>query len=244
MASGAQAAKIAVAKPCYVNKSRANRASMTVTGSGFAPGGQVQISSSDGSAKVVASAGPTGAVAATTSAPDPSFTLPGQKTVTLTATEATVAGPAISASTPVTVAPLAVGIEPTEALPTQVVTWYFSGFEPGKPIYGHYLRRKQVALTRFGRAQGACGVLRSRALLYPGGHPRYRLYGLQFDDSRRYSKRSTPRLDKKVLFQLMSAPPVHPSDRNYRPATRSASLAIGSARPPRRSRRSARPYSA
>ena len=205
--SGAAAA-IAVARPCYVNTSRTKRAPMTVTGSGFAPGGQVQISSSDGSVTLDTTASLTGTVTATAPAPDPSFTLPGQQTVTLTATESTAA---ITATTPVTVAPLAVGIMPTQAVPSQKVTWYFSGFQPGKLIFGHYLRRNQVALTRFGRASGACGVLEAKALLYPGGHPRYHRYGLQLDDSRSYSRRSTPRLDKQIQFLLVSAPPEHPA---------------------------------
>lgn len=200
-------ATIGVAKPCYVNKSRRNRAPMTITGSGFAAGGEVQISSSDGSVNVQTTASATGTIAYDTFAPDPSFELPGQQTVTLTATESAAA---ITATTPVTVAPLAVGIQPSQALPSQKVTWYFSGFGPGKPVFGHYLRRQQVALTRFGRANGACGLLKARALLYPGGHPRYRLYGLQLDDSRRYSKHSSPRLDKQIQFVLESAPPAHP----------------------------------
>jgi hypothetical protein len=206
--SGAATTTIAVARPCYVNTSRTQRAPMTVTGSGFAPGGQVQISSIDGSVNLDTTASPTGTVTATTPAPDPPFTLPGQQTVTLTATEST-AG--ITATTPVTVAPLAVGIMPTQAVPSQKVTWYFSGFQPGKLIFGHYLRRKQVALTRFGRASGACGVLKAKALVYPGGHPRYHLYGLQLDDSRSYSRRSSPRLDKQIQFLLVSAPPEHPA---------------------------------
>jgi hypothetical protein len=210
LVSGAWAAAITVAKPCYVNQSRTKRASMTVVGSGFAPGGQVTIASSDGSLNVVTTASTTGAIAAATKAPDPSFTLPGQRTVMLTAVESTVGGTPITATTPVTVAPLAVAIQPSVVVPTEKVTWYFSGFTPGELIFGHYLRGKQVALARFGRAHDACGVLAARAPLYPGGHPRHRLYGLQLDDSRRYNKRSTPRLEKKVEFQLVSAPPAQP----------------------------------
>ncbi len=205
--SATSAAAISVAKPCYVNKSRRNRAPMTVTGSGFAPGGEVQISSSDGSVMGETTASTVGTIAFTTYAPDPSFTLPGAQMVTLTATEPTAA---ITTMIPVMVAPLAVGIMPAQAVPSQKVTWYFSGFEPGNLIFGHYLRQKQVALTRFGRASGACGVLKTKALLYPGGHPRYHLYGLQLDDSRRYSKRSTPRLDKELQFLLVSVPRAHP----------------------------------
>jgi hypothetical protein len=206
-ASGAAVpATISVANRCYVNRSPRDRAPMTITGSGFAAGGEVQISSSDGSVKGDTTASATGTIAFTTSAPDPSFTLPGQQTVTLTATQTTAA---ITATAPVTVAPLAVGIRPSEAVPSQKVTWYFSGFDPSKLIFGHYLRKQQVALARFGRAGGACGVLQARAPLYPGGHPQYHLYGLQLDDSQRYSKNSSPRLDKQVQFLLVSRPPSH-----------------------------------
>ena len=207
-ASTASTAAISVAKRCYINKSKRSRAPMTVTGSGFTPGGTVQISSNDGSVKGETIASATGTIAFTGRAPDPPFTLPGQQTVTLTATASTAA---ITATTPVTVAPLAVGIQPSQAIPSQKVTWYFSGFDPGRLIFGHYLRTEQVALTRFGRAAGPCGVLRSRALLYPGGHPRYHLYGLQLDDARPYSRHSSPRLDTLIQFVLVSRPPAHPN---------------------------------
>ena len=181
---------------------------MTVNGSGFAPGGLVQITSNDGSVNAETTASALGTFAYTTAAPDPRFTLPADQMVTLTATESTAA---ITATTTVTVAPLAVGIQPSQAVASQKVTWYFSGLEPGKPVFGHYVLKKQVALARFGRASGACGVLKATALLYPGGHPRAGVYGLQFDDSRRYSKHSSPRIDERVQFQLVSAPPTHPT---------------------------------
>ncbi|MGH2915837.1 MAG: hypothetical protein ACRDMX_12710 [Solirubrobacteraceae bacterium] len=72
--------------------------------------------------------------------------------------------------------------------------WSFSGFRPGKTIYGHYIHGRQVALARFGRAHGPCGMLKVRARFYPGGHPRSRSYRLQLDQSRHYSKRARPRV--------------------------------------------------
>lgn len=203
-ASAVSPATITVAKRCYVNRSESKRARMTVTGTGFTPGATVQITSSDGSVKRQTTASAIGTIAYTTPAPDPSYTLPGKRTVTLTATDASTA---VTATTPVTVAPFDVGIKPSQAVPTARVTWYFAGFNSGKQVFGHYVHSsKQVALTRFGRASGACGVLRARARLYPGGHPRYGLYGLQFDDSRRYSQRTSPRLDRRIKFYLSSAP--------------------------------------
>ena len=206
LAQQAAAATITVAEPCYVNTSTAKRAQMTVTGSGFVPGGTVQLSSSDGTVKATTLATVTGAIAVTTPAPDPSFALPGQQTVTLTAQQPSTPGALVTATTPVTVAPLSVAIMPAQAQPTQRVTWFFSGFEPGRPIYGHYLRRHQVALERFGPARGACGLLKVKAFLYPGGRPRYRLYGLQLDDSRHYRAGAAPRIDKKLQFSFVPAP--------------------------------------
>jgi len=205
-AQQAAPATIRVAESCYVNTSTAKRAQMTVTGSGFVPGGTVQLSSSDGTVKATTTATVTGAIAVTTPAPDPSFALPGQQTVTLTAQQPSAPGALVTATTPVTVAPLSVAIMPAQAQPTQRVTWFFSGFEPGRAIYGHYLRRHQVALERFGPARGACGLLKVKAFLYPGGRPRYRLYGLQLDDSRRYRAGAAPRIDKKLQFAYVPAP--------------------------------------
>ena len=53
----------------------------------------------------------------------------------------------------------------------QKVTFSFSGFVPGKHIYGYYLLKKVVAKVKFGKAHGPCGVLKQKALLYPGGRP-------------------------------------------------------------------------
>jgi hypothetical protein len=60
------------------------------------------------------------------------------------------------------------------------------------------VRSKQVARVRFGRAKGPCGVLKVRARFYPGGHPRYDNYTLVFDSSKRYSKKTRPRVLLKI----------------------------------------------
>lgn len=189
----ASAATIAVAKRCYVNPV-SGPTSMTVQGSGFTPGDQILITSSDGSVDTTAAATASGTITASMHAPSPPFTAPGEKTVTLTATDFPLAGPALTATTPVTVAPLLAATKPREARFTSKVTWFFSGFDTGKYIYAHYLRKRQVALARFGRAAGPCGLLTVRARLYPGGHPRFRSYGVQIDDSRRYDKNASPKL--------------------------------------------------
>ncbi len=196
-AAEAPAQTLTVDKPCYVNVAN-TAAVMTVSGTGYAPGDPVLISSSDGSVDTQTTADPSGSILVQTDAPTPSLTHPGAQTVTLTAQDFTATGTTLTASTPVMATDLGVEPQPTRAKLTSRVTWYFSGFAPGKPIYGHYLRKQQVALARFGLARGACGVLKVRARFYPGGNPRRRKYRLQFDDSQRYSKHSLPRYTVQI----------------------------------------------
>jgi hypothetical protein len=158
----------------------------------------VHLTSSDGSVAATATADATGAITVTTGAPTAFFARPIAKTVTLTARDFALNGSMISASTPVTFTTLAVLPQPTQAKLTSKVTWYFSGFTPGRFIFGHYLRKKPVAGVRFGRAKGPCGLLKVRAHFYPGGHPRFRSYTLVFDNSRRYSKKTRPRVLVKI----------------------------------------------
>jgi hypothetical protein len=200
-ASAAGAATIGVSRPCFVDVGT-KAAPMLVSGSGFVPGDEVSLTSSDGSVDATATADPSGAIALTTGAPNPSFKLPGAKTLTLTANDFSSNG-TITATVPVTVTTLAAVPKPTQAKLTSKVTWYFSGFTPGKYVYGHYLRKKQVARARFGRAKGPCGVLKVRARFYPGGRPRYDSYTLVFDNSRRYSKKTRPRVLLKIHKVLL-----------------------------------------
>jgi hypothetical protein len=194
----AAAATLSASQACYVN-SAGKAAPMALTGSGFGAGDSVSISAADGSFYASTTADASGVISFVTGAPTPFFGLPGQKVETLTATDFPLSGGEITASTTVTVAPLAVATIPGQAKFTRKVTWYFSGFIPGEHIYAHYLRgHKQVALTRFGGADGPCGVSTAKARLYPGGHPRFKKYGVQIDDSRHYDKHASPRIDTSL----------------------------------------------
>ncbi len=206
LAAAASAQTLSVDKPCYVNvntKTGLTPAVMTVTGTGYAAGDSVYINSSDGSVNAQATADAAGNISVQTTAPNPVLNLPGAKTVTLTAQDPTLAGTMLSAATPVTATTLAVLPQPTQAKLTRKVTWYFSGFAPGKYIYGHYVRKNQVARARFGRAHGPCGVLKARARFYPGGHPKYGKYKLQFDDSKPYSEQSLPRYVLQITQTIL-----------------------------------------
>jgi hypothetical protein len=168
---------------------------MLVTGSGYVPGDSVAISSSDGSVNTVLQANAAGDIAGTVGAPTPFFKRPGSKALALTANDYSSSLGTITGATFLKVTDLAVATVPALARPARKVTWYFSGFSTGRYVYGHYLRHgREVARARFGQAKGACGLLRVQARFFPGGHQRYRTYGLQFDDTRHYSRHSSPRI--------------------------------------------------
>lgn len=200
LAAPASAATLSVDKACYVLASNQPPVAMTVSGAGFAPDERVSIASSKGwSAAAPATAGPTGTFMVSLPLPETTFTLPGQQTLTLTATG--LAGSV--AATPVMVAPRGLATAPAQAPLSHKLTWYLSGFTPGKYIYVHYLHPRPVARARLGRAKGACGVLKTRARVYPGVHPRYRKYNVQIDDARRYSKHSTPQIPATLKITLL-----------------------------------------
>jgi hypothetical protein len=201
LAAPASAASLSVNKACYVF-TKADPATMIVTGAGFVPGDKVTLTTSTGWQNVMmATAGPTGGFAVSLQAPEPKLEPPGQETVTLTA-EDFESSTTLPATTSVTVARFGVSAIPVDAPVSHKVTWYLAGFRPSKDIYVHYLHGKPVARMRLGRAKGSCGVLKARARLFPGGHPRYRRYRVQIDNARRYSKHATPRINTQLSFAL------------------------------------------
>ncbi len=75
------------------------------------------------------------------------------------------------------------------------VNYGFAGFRPGKPIFGHYFRHGKLVLThRFGKANGACGLLHTKDKLFPGRGPKNAKYKVQFDDSKKLNPKATPRI--------------------------------------------------
>lgn len=87
---------------------------------------------------------------------------------------------------------------PPSARPKKKVKYIFAGFKAGKAIYGHNLHKGKVAETyKFGKAKGPCGVLKAKARIYPG-HSRYSHYKAQFDNSKKYSKKASPRINTTV----------------------------------------------
>jgi hypothetical protein len=194
-AAPALAQSITVGQACYVNTNPFMGATIAVTGQGWTPNDSIELvgSGMDGTA----TAGATGSFATTLQGPVLESSAPGQERFTLTATDETTA--AASAATSFYAANLAFGVSPSSAPFDRKVNFSFSGFDPGKLIYAHYLHgRRLIASQAFGRAGGVCGMRRDRAYQYPGGHPKYRSFTVQFDDSRHYAHSARPRITSSL----------------------------------------------
>jgi hypothetical protein len=188
---------VAVAPKCVVNANPAKGSLMATAGSGFTAGDSIALSAGDANGTATVEAA--GTFSVSMRAPTLTTFGAGAKKFTLTASDQTSGSGA--ASTSFWVANLAFTTKPTVAKPSKVVHFSFSGFRPGKVVYGHYLRgRKVVATHRFGRAKGICGLLKANARLFPVQNPLSGKYKVQIDDSRGYRAKSLPRVDSSVTI--------------------------------------------
>lgn len=205
-AQAASAATLSVNAACYVYATK-TPPTMVIAGSGYAPGDLVEISSNVGFVDATATANAAGNIALSTTAPLPPKAAARAQRVVLTADDESVNGP-ITATVPLSVAYLYVfhgGAKKRPGLGAfrEKTSWAFSGFKPGKSIWGHYIiHGRQVAKVRFGRASGPCGVLKTRAKLYPAT-PHFRSYPVQVDNSKRYSKHSFPKVSGRLTLNTV-----------------------------------------
>lgn len=196
VAGAASEPAVAVAPKCVVNARPSAGSLMGTAGSGFTPGDSIELSAGD--ATGTATVGADGTFSAPMHAPTLATSGAGAEEFTLSAHDQ-----ADGAAAAITfwVANLAFTTKPAVAKPSKVVHFSFSGFKPGKLIYGHYLRgHKVVATHRFGRAKGICGLLDSEAQLFPVHNPRPGRYKVQIDDSRRYRAKALPRVDSSLTI--------------------------------------------
>jgi hypothetical protein len=202
----ASAAQLSVGAGCYVIAGK-NAPPMAFAGSGYIPGDSVLVSSRDGTVDTSVKADALGRISGRADAPTPYFATPGAMKVVLTASDQTQAGKTITASTTVNITELGWEHGSTKRQPgllalTENTNWSFSGFQPGKTIYGHYLYGgKQVALAVFGVAAPPCGTLTVRARLYPAT-PHHSSYSIQYDDSRLYTTKARPRIIGPLKLSL------------------------------------------
>jgi hypothetical protein len=109
--------------------------------------------------------------------------------VTLTATDPV--NPAVTASVGFQVVKFGSNA-PLSGRPSSKTTWRFAGFTGGGTIYGHFrFHGKTMRNYRFGKAQGACGTLVTRARRLPT-KVRRGTWTLQVDTRKSYSPNTRP----------------------------------------------------
>ena len=169
-----------------------------MTGSGFAPGGQVTITDRTGTLDATTTAGATGTIDASFAGPGYILKSPGQVRDTITASERTATGTTATATTTAYVSILGAGHGSTRSerglrALTETTDWVFSGWPVGRSVYVHYLLdHRQVARQAFGRATGPCGLIRTRRPLYPST-PHAASYATQIDESKAFTTAVRPR---------------------------------------------------
>jgi hypothetical protein len=168
---------------------------LTVFGEGFTPGGPVRLlrdaQALDGTADAA------GAFRASVSIRDLADSgVPAVSTVTVSAEDLGAAVPGtVSNALRVRVAPLAFSVTPVRAKPSTRVLWRFSGFTPGRTIHAHYVHAGRVrASVPMAPAGAPCGTAQVRRTQFPMPRPAVGAWQVQFDNSKRYSPRSRPRI--------------------------------------------------
>ena len=164
------------AKPCYREFE-----SVDVLGTGFTPGGTVNVARDGtqiGTLPVDAAGNATGGLNGLPSKDA------GQQTFTYTATDS--ANPALTATLPVLVSAVKVGIKPRNGAPSRRLTISARGFTTGRTLWAHVVRGRGFKRhIRVGRLRGDCHKLTSRRRLLQPGTAVGR-YTVQFDSFRRY----------------------------------------------------------
>ena len=185
--AGAQAASLTTDFPCYIEQT-----GMTVRGKGFHPNAEISVSG----LQIFASAKTDDSGMFSTDVKAPIFPTvsPGSRRYTVTAAERDDASSKASVGFRVT--NYAFATTQGNRSPKAKRRWRFSGFSPGKPIYGHFRFKGRTRGTfRFGNATGACGELTRMAAGIPvkGRIPAGK-WVVQVDQRKRYSSTTKPAL--------------------------------------------------
>jgi hypothetical protein len=194
-ATEAHATTLGVDAPCYLSGGPIN-----ASGTGFTPGGPVNYAF-DGQLAASGTADPAGNIAQPLTAPIlPPDTI--QHNYSLAAEDQT--NPGLAATTGVLVTRRAATVTPRRARPKSRVKFGIHGMPPGGPIWLHYVfHGKQRYRTRLGTARAPCGTLTVRMRFFPVNRPRVGTWTFQFDNKKRYSRSSQPRIRGPVrIFNI------------------------------------------
>jgi hypothetical protein len=200
--SASAAGTVATGSACYAATGDEG-VNIDVTGSGYTPGEAVfaQVPAPGGLAGFAeATVAPDGTFAVTVEHVFPAGIDPVAETFQMQVMG--VLSQLILAESSFQITNLAVATKPPTAPYSKVVKYTFAGFRPGAPIFGHYFRRNKLVVThKFGKATGPCGILKTKAKLFPGHGPKAAKYKVQFDDS----KKANPKAAPKIVTSLGSA---------------------------------------
>ncbi len=199
--AAATAGTVATELPCYVERQPAR-----VVLTGFTPNVTVQVEGDQ-----IVATGVTDAAGNATlpfTAPLRRTARPGSSEVVLTARELTGPAPQPPATVAFRVATFGFATNAGTTSPKAIRTWTFSGFQPGKPIYGHFrFKGRTRANFRFGVAEGPCGELRKRAPGFPvRGRVPSGTWRVQIDQRRTYARSTTPKLATTTTIFTRSVP--------------------------------------
>jgi hypothetical protein len=160
-------------------------------GAGFSPFGAVTVTS-DGSQIGVLQTDGTGAFTGVLTVGQAK----GQKVKSYAATDQ--ANPAVTAAVNLKVSALDVSVRPRSGRPGRRLRIRARGFAGSRNLYAHVLRRRFRRTVRLGRLKGDCGTLRKRKRMFSSA-TRSGTYTVQFDGSRRYSRKTKVRVRFRVF---------------------------------------------
>ncbi len=196
----ADAGTVATDMPCYVERQPG-----TALLTGFTPNVEVQLEGDQIVAGGITDAA--GSLALRFTAPLSETSRPGSERIVLTVRELTGPAPQPPAKAAFRVTTLSFASRGPRS-PTAIRTWTFSGFQPGKPIYGHFRHKGRTrANHRFGVATAPCGELRRRAPAFPvRGRVSPGTWRVQVDQHPTYRRSTTPRLATSIRIFTRAAP--------------------------------------
>jgi hypothetical protein len=182
----AQASTLAVDATCYLSGSPVG-----ASGSGFTAGGPVNLTF-DGQPAASGTADGAGNITQPLTAPVLPLNTP-QHTYSLAAQDQS--NPALAATTQVNVAQRIATVSPHRARPNRKVKFGIHALNPGQAVYLHYVfHGKQRFVKRMGVSKAPCGSLTVRKRFFPINRPKFGTWTFQFDNRKRYSKASQPRI--------------------------------------------------
>ena len=199
--AGARAGVVTTDMPCYIERQPG-----TATLTGFTPNVDVEIQGDQIYAAGLTDA--SGTLSLPFTAPLRETSKPGSDRVVLTARELTGLAPQPAVRAAFRVTSLSFATSGGTRSPKAVRTWTFSGFKPGKPIYGHFrFAGRTRANHRFGVATAPCGELRRRAPAFPvRGRVSPGTWRVQVDQRPTYARSTSPRLATSITIFTRAAP--------------------------------------